>query len=154
MYIALGVFCSHVYHTYPEVWCDPEISDSRESLAAAPPAGLLMLSALPLAHRVPLSLSNRLSLCFSGTIAEIVRRCWSQREGGIWKERLSDGVTAPGKHHSCFPDTVTGWHCQNQLRFGWVFLYLAAGKTSMIFQVVVVMGCWCVGTSSVLLMWT
>ena len=83
---------------------DTEFSYRPERLTPAPPAGLRSFFLLTKAHRVPLSLANRVALC-SSTIA-----VWSSDHTEVYssllresrdhlEERYSTWVTAPGKHH-------------------------------------------------------
>lgn len=104
------------------------------------------------AHRVPLSLSNRVPLWFS-TIAVWDHTEVLLAERSYLEERYWTWVAALGTHHLFVHDTVTAWHCHNQLESEWVFHYLVAGKTFSIFWVVAVKGCWWFGISSALLCW-
>lgn len=138
---------------------DSDFSDSTEGITAAPPAGrLCFLLIYVSAYQSALSSAQSGQSC----PALVQHHCSVERSyGGAarWERGITGRKdTRPGwsllaTRHPHLPDTVTAWHCHNQLHSGWVFHYLVAGKTVGIFWVVALKGCWWLGTSSALLCW-
>lgn len=86
---------------------DAEFSHNREGITSAPPAGRAS-SVLTKAHRVRLTLANRVALCFS-TIAvwrDLTEVSLAEREGPFRRKTLDLG-DRPEQTPPLLPDTVT-----------------------------------------------